>query len=493
MKIPRLLLSAVLALFAIGQPVAGLADSSTNTVWHYTLLPGSYLIDDCDICGPPTIPIPMQGVFRMRLIGCDPLFCDYACEVSFSAQSLAGTYYAVEGNGRYRIGGEVIALQSLTLAAYTDPGHTNGIRYFTNTSSTIERLWPMIKISLDQTNPTPIHHFHMEISAAPMREIWFSTRAGLTAGIWQPPTNQISGGDLISSAARLVKRNRELTAQLGIMGPVPDLGLKDTDVLPGGEIAFSVEADSFSERLGPLTQGDLLSDRGRVLFTNAQLIAAFKPGASAGNVGLDAVQVLDSGEVYFSTQRNFVSQALGQKIGSGDLLSSRGGILRKNADLLARFYPADPRQDYGLSAFYVWPSGEIWFATETGFADINSRSYLSGDLLSDQGYVVYRNLELVAPFQPLEDLINFGLDGMWVITDVTASPPAARCLAIVPDAASGDVVLDYADPGRVWQLERSLTPGGPWLPVSPTTTDVPLTDRGILKLLPQAFYRLRQW
>src|SRR5208283_2784115 len=137
------------------------------------------------------------------------------------------------------------------------------------------------------------------IDAAPFLEIWFSTSQDFQAGIWDSPTNLVSPGDLISSVGRVVKRNHELTQNLAPMPSIPDLWLKDVDVLPGGEIAFSIQASVWSQTLNTqLDPGDLLSDRGRVLRTNQQLIAAFlpKPPLPTG-AGLGAVQVMDNGEV----------------------------------------------------------------------------------------------------------------------------------------------------------------------------------------------------
>lgn len=488
------LLFAAMVLGGVAWPARLQAQAATNDVWHYTLLPGSQLVDDCSLCGRPTIQVPMRGTFALRPVQANPLFTTYAWEtIAWAADNGAGLSYKVTGQGTFQLGGEVAVTQDSFLEVQIASAWTNRLCYFTNEARTVTRLWPMIQISMDQTNGLPFQQFHLDLAAAPFREIWFSTRAGFHAGNWQPPTNYINPGDLLASADRVVKTNPHLTERLGIMPVVPDLGLKDVDVLPGGEIAFSLEQDIFSERLGPLHAGDLLSDHGRVLATNARLIAAFSPEPPVADLGLAAVQVLNSGEIHFSVQTNFFSEKLGRNIAAGDWLSSLGGVVRNNADLLARFFPADPKQDYGLAAAYVWPSGEIWFATESGFTSTNGTAYLAGDLLSDQGYVVYRNLDLLSPFEPLEDLSNFGLDALFVVTDVTPPPPADRCTGITPDPATGSLTLQFTGQGRVWQLERAGALPGPWTPVSPITTELPLTDYGVLTNLPRAFYRLREW
>jgi hypothetical protein len=272
---------------------------------------------------------------------------------------------------------------------------------------------------------------------------------------------------------------------------VPDLGLDAVDVLPGGEVGFSIEEDVFSETLGPLQHGDLLSSRGRIIQRNQQLTAAFMQMPPAPDAGLDAVQVLDSGEVYFSIEQDFFSEALGRRIRAGDLLSSRGLIVKSNEQLVARFQPADPKRDYGLDALHVWPSGEVWFSVETGFYGQHFEPYGHGDLLSDQGYVVARNLELVGPFQPLEDLADFGLDGLFIITDAAPPAPAPSFTRIRRLRATGIVELEWEGKGRVWQVLRATNVPGPWTPVSPILPDLMFDDTSATSS--QSFYRLRQW
>jgi hypothetical protein len=235
----------------------------------------------------------------------------------------------------------------------------------------------------------------------------------------------------------------------------------------------------------------LLSNRGRIVQRNQQLTVAFVQMPPASDAGLDAVQVLDSGEVYFSIQREFFSEALGRPIRAGDLLSSRGVVVKSNEQLVARFQPAEPRRDYGLDALYVWPSGEVWFSVETGFQGQHFEPYNHGDLLSDQGYVVARNLELVGPFQPLEDLADFGLDALFVITDAVPPAPAPSFTLIRRQRATGVVELAWEGKGRAWQVLRSATVLGPWTPVSPILPDLMFDDR--TASANESFYRLRQW
>jgi hypothetical protein len=462
--------------------------------WQHRLLDGSMLIDDCLICGRPTIQQPMRGTYQLRWVAEDPLFAEYAVEdVAFTAGASPGPEYRVTGRGTWRIGGEVALQQEMTLEVQIDNGFTQRSCVLTNVSATVDRLWPMLAVSLEESNKTDVQFYRFELASAPLREIWFSTSAGLTPANWSPPTNHISGGDLISDLGRIVERNEELTRYLGIMPVVPDLGLDALEILPGGEIAFSTRQDATSESLGPLSQGDLLSQRGQVLHRNADLLQAFNPQPPVPDVGLDAVHVRADGEVWFSITTDLFSEKLGETLRRGDLLSSSGRIVKHNQELLARFQPADPAKDHGLDALYVWPSGEIWFSVETGFADLGSNQYGDGDLLSDQGYVVYRNLELTGAFAPTEDLANFGLDALFVVTDVVPPtlPPSITSFSVNPQ--TGTVSLQGEGRGQVFQLEGADDVVGTWRPLAPIT---PSLNWEWIPPHPgpaQTFFRLRQW
>ncbi len=481
-----------MALIALCLPTTRLRAEAP--VWRYTLLPGAYLLDDCPPCGRPTIQQPLRGTFDLRMIEENPLFSRFAVEnVEWTAGDISGRLYKIRGQGDYEVGGEVALRQELTLKLYIDDGATNRVCYFTNATPFVERLWPMLAATEVQTNGTFTQVYQLQLSGAPFRELWFSTGSGLTPGIDNPPTNRLSGGDLLSSAGRVIRRNRELMAGLGMMpSPAPDDGGLDAmDLSPGGEVLFSIEKDVFSETLGPLHEGDLLSDRGRIWRRNPELTSGFGAMPLVPDVGLDAVQVQPDGEVYFSIREDFFSERLGRKVRRGDLLSSRGVVLKTNEELIARLHPANAKADYGLDAIYVWPSGEVWFSVETGFYGEHSEVYGHGDLLSDQGCVVIRNLDLVGPFQPLEDLADFGLDGLWVFTDVTAVASAPRITRIDRRPASGGVSLRWEGPGRVFQVERSEIAGGPYRPAGAPSPGLSYDEAG--NIAPAGFYRLRQW
>jgi hypothetical protein len=173
-------------------------------------------------------------------------------------------------------------------------------------------------------------------------------------------------------------------------------------------------------------------------------------------VGLDAAHFVTasaSREIYFSIETDLFSERLGMTLQRGDLLSSYGRVVKRNHELLARFHPPPtpgpvPR-DYGLDALYLWPGGEIWFSVEEGFMDEQLGMILPGDLLSDQGRVVMRNLELLAAFAPIEDLADFGLDAVFVVTEAAPISPGITAMA-----SNGEVKLTFtSEPGVRYVVE----------------------------------------
>ncbi len=480
-----------LTLVLSGVTVPG-QSSGPGDVWTYSLVNGSRIIDDCPICDRLPFVLPMRGTFQMRFLQQGPLFSYFGLEAVHFTASLNGRTYKVAGQGTYTVGGPVGVQQNLFLQVWIDNGFTNELCFFTNAFSNATRSWPMFQISVDQTNGTSVEQYHFDLSAAPFRELWFSTIKGFNASIWNPPQNEISGGDLLSTAPRVVRANRALTAAFTFQPPAPDVGLKDIDIVPGGQTLFSIEQDIFSEKLGvQLRSGDLLSDAGKVVRTNGQLLAPFEPEDPNSYPGLAAAQVTDDGRVYFSVQNAFFSKKLGVSIQPGDLLADDGTVVKTGQQLLMLFSPADPFVDYGLRSVYLWPGGETWFSTRDGFYDVNSNYFSGGDLLSDRGYLVYSNAELVTNFWPVGVTGDLGLDGLYVVTDLTMENVAPiLSTALQP---SGDVLLTRAGGGRVFQLERADAASGPYLPIGPITTDAVFLDPGATSYRAAGFYRLHQW
>jgi hypothetical protein len=383
----------------------------------------------------------------------------------------------ITGSGRYQIGGEVAIQHQLTLDLVIDSKPVT----FTNDTPRPDKTFPLLSVSATETTPTLLQVLSLNLVAAPAREIWFSTRSGFTPASGAPHG---SGGDVLSSEGRIVKSASSLVAafELSTGGNEPQLQLDALDLRAGGEVLFSLAEDHPASRVGPLHHGDLLSDQGRIVKRNQELTGIFGPDA-----GLDAVMALPDGKFLFSITTNIFSERLGRIVRRGDLLSSDGSMVASNSQLLARFHPATTG-DVGLDAVFVWPNGEIWFSTEESFQDRDLGTIGAGDLISDQGIIVYRNLELMSRFAPVEDLADFGLDALFVVTDLNTASTGPRLTQI--QHSGGKTHLEWDGLGRVFQVMRSSRVEGPYDPVSPILPALSFDDETDAKL---GFYRIQQW
>jgi hypothetical protein len=491
-------MKSLLSLLAFGglvfAPIRADAQGTATLDWQYRLLEGSTLLDDCLICARPTIPQPLRGSFRLVLVEALPISTRYELrDISFLATSSTGSNSTIRGEGTYRISGQLAVMQDMALqVVLSDPNNVTTNKTFTNEVRTINRSWPVIEIDLAQTDFDPAHFYSLHLLAAPVREIWFSTVGGLTASKWQSPTNRVSAGDLISDSGRIIRSNAQLMSKLGLMPIPPVTGIDAVDIMPGGEVLFSLNTDVFSETMGRLGHGDLLSDRGKIFRSNEELMAAFELQSTGIDYGLDAAQVMADGTIYFSITTNAVAPKAGMLF-RGDILSDAGARIRSNQQLLSRFHPPVVDHDYGLDALRVWPRGEIWFSTEEGFNDTALGQILAGDVLSDQGFVVVHNLELVSAFAPLEDVADFGLDALYIVTDATPPETAPKINSIVGPGPGGNITLDWTGNGRVFQLEKAAAATGPFAPVSPYMVDLNWLDSRAAQNDSNGFYRVRQW
>ena len=383
---------------------------------RYRLVEGSTLIDECTNCGRPPIPVPITGSFVFELTGSNPLFDFYAVRNLQFHGSLGDRQYSGRLEGDYQIGGEVSYFQQMTLDGWVE--ELNPIAYDSGFVPVTEPL-PWIVIDVKQVKPDPYgppyQRYNLHLVAVPWPQVWFSTEVGFTSS--DKSIGPVSDGDLLSADGRIVRRNSELTARLGIQPIVPDLGL-DAVMRPVSaasccEIWFSLEEDVFSERLGPLHHGDILSDRIAIVRTNSELLAAFGVMPMVEDAGLDALAARPDGKILFSTEKDFFSETLGRKISHGDLLCEDGTIYKTQAELLAHFQPAPSGSDsFGLDAAFVWPNGEVWFSVGVDFTDKQLGTIRKGDLLSDRGRIVMTNLDLLRLFGPIEDMTDFGLDAL---------------------------------------------------------------------------------
>src|SRR6266540_2103798 len=128
------------ALVVTSERTGAQALAATNASSSYTLLHGSYLIDDCPPCARPTILEPMRGTFELRLVEENTLFSRYELtNIEFTAGSVAGRTYKVVGRGTYSVGGEVALIQNMFLEVFIDDGFTNRLCYLTNATPALSR------------------------------------------------------------------------------------------------------------------------------------------------------------------------------------------------------------------------------------------------------------------------------------------------------------------------------------------------------------------
>ena len=488
----------------IDMDLKGKADNSVGTYglhlvavpelmrWHYALIDGSTFLDDCAVCDHLPIYWPLRGGFDLVLIDENPLFKRYHLfDVQFDAGTPGAPQYKLTGEGTYRQGGEVALTQNLELKLRVLASQETRSVTLTNRNQPLERHWPMFSAASDEVGGTDFSTYRIELRAAPFREIWFSTTHGFTPGTEPVPPPVRGAGDVLANTGRLVRSNADLVRQLGFEPGTSDLGIDALDVAPGGEVLFSLNQENYSESLGPVSAGELLSDRGRIVERNAGLLNRFGFMPPTPDLGLDAVHVADAGEVLFSITDAAFSERLGLLLSPGDLLSNRGLVWRSTAQLLAAFHPKTDWKECGLDAVFVWPHGEVWFSLERGFDDDFLGPISDGDLISDQGYVVFKNLDLLSPFQPLEEMANFGLDGVLVVTDAAPSPPSFKLAGQCAGADGKSFLLQWNAQGRVFQVERTSDLRIPFEPLSPLQMENLFLDSA--PLAGQAFYRIRQW
>src|SRR5438874_1422529 len=167
------------ALFGLGRATAVAQSPTTNQPWAYLLLHDSYLLDDCLFCDRISIPVPMRGTFSVRLIDETPISARYALDdINFTAGDRP---YLVKGGGTIEISGEIAVTFRMSLELQIDDGFSNKVCYFTNTTSGLDSQWPMMNITVAQSNGIPAQIYTLRLAAAPVREIWFSTARFFTA------------------------------------------------------------------------------------------------------------------------------------------------------------------------------------------------------------------------------------------------------------------------------------------------------------------------
>ena len=418
----------------------------------YKVVEGSYLVDDCR-CGRPAIMIPVQGSFHLAPDMADPLFEHFRVSDLRLGGNATGVSVQVTGSGRYRRGGEVAVVEEMTLAVTV--GDRTGITLASGLVAPGTAA-PWLEIDLVETPVDRVQFYALHLVATPWPEIWLSTARPFTP--MASPGVPVTPGDLITNHGRIVRRNADVVGRLGVMPVVPDLGLDAVATAPPStaldaaqaDVWFSIPAPVFSETLGTLGAGDVLSERGGVVRRHEELLKRFWVMPPAPDLGVDALVVAEDGSLQFSTDASFFSECLGRQVSHGDLLAEDGTVVRRGVDLLAKFrLQASISEEVGLDAVHVWPHGEVWFSVTTPFLDEDFGLVGDGDLLSDTGHVVARSFELVSRFAPLEFSAGFGLDALHV-------PPQAERMSTCGVLVQGvECVLFRADDGSLWVLRTT--------------------------------------
>jgi hypothetical protein len=471
---------------ATAWPVAAQSLQPGQT-WHFRLIHASSYVSDCLPCGLVTPPVPLRGGFDLILAGQTPISTTYLLtNIDWAAGDATGPQSRITGQGTWKTGGEVAVTQTLALELTVQTAGVSVTRSFTNTSPRANFSWPILDTEVFDTAGA-VSRYELHLSAEPFREIWFATTTGMTPSNGSPDVN---AGDIVSENGRIVESQADLMASFG--SPAGDFRVDAFDVVPGGTFVFSLNQDLTNSPFGPLQNGDLLAEHGGGAATNQELLAAFGFPPGSPDLGLNGVQVMDDGSILFSINKDAVAPSNGVSITHGDVLSNRGEVVNSNAELLASFQTL-PTGNLGLTTFHVWPSGEVWFSVETGFTDQSLGQIESGDLISSERLIVFKNSEMVGAFAPQDGVTNHGLSGLFVVSDVANPAPPPRLAAPVEAEATGDVILGWKGLGRVFQARKSGDLSIAFSPASPIVPGSSWVDAGAALVETNAFYSLRQW
>jgi hypothetical protein len=187
------------------------------------------------------------------------------------------------------------------------------------------------------------------VGVAPGGVVEVSLAADATSAI----LDTVHHGDLVSLAGIRVKSWSDFAGIIGPQPPSPDLGLDAVQDTGDGTLLFSTRDAIFSETLGEVIgRGDLMTSSGQRLRTNAELLKAFHPSQPDHDYGLDAVFLWPGGEIWFSTEEPVPLEG-GVILSDGDLLSDTGRVIYGNLELLQRFAPIEDRTSFGLDALVI--------------------------------------------------------------------------------------------------------------------------------------------
>jgi hypothetical protein len=431
---------------------------------HYQLLYGSTL--SYKIAGKTVGSSLLTGSFELRSPDSTLTNLHYAIDqiqfASFVTNSISGA-----GSFDVTTGGIASAKLDIVISDVS----TQSIP-FTNLTFTPDRKWPMIALRLQQTNSVNDRVYTINIRAAPFHDIWISSAAAFRADALPPPNNQISSGDLLSVTGRIVKRRAELSGNI-------DNGLDAIAFYPAGGVAFSCDGGA------GISDGNiLLPDSTRIhytdIFTNALATAMPDPG-------IDGLQFTSNTSFYFSIKRDATYTGADKTISLRDAdiwwtdLQTHQLVLACSREQLFAYpdyqpWLADPT--VGIDAFYIWPSGEVWFSLRASWTAHTA-------IYSADGYGVFTDTFVFDAFKPS---IDPGLDALLVMTDWVEPPPNPPTL----ETPASLPTLKWSATAHAYQLEAAGNVEGPYFPASPVIIDSTWSDLSSSNSALR-FYRVRQW
>lgn len=464
-----------------------------SEVWRYQLLGPSTYLNECPPCGRPSILQPLRGHFDLSLKSSNPLFTQFQLtDIRLNVGGESPQGIQLIGTGDWTVGGEVALTQSLKLhLVITGPGLQETVDFESATQPFRPDRLPL-QLDVVEVKPSPFRVLHLSIDAQPLRALWFSTAHSFTAAWPGPKPTPIRASEVLDSGGRVVVSQASLANALGLAQPPPETpwNLDAFTLVPGKFPWVSFASTLQSPAVGTVHPGDVVDIHGTRVAEYAFYGGIIGPEPPTPDLGLDALQVLEDGSQLFSTAQATFSERLGITVGTGDIVATTGKRWRDNRSLLRAFRPLKPEIDYGLDAFHVWPDGEIWFSTENDVELEGFQRLSNGDVLSDTGRVIYRNLELVQPFSPLEDVANFGLDALEIVTDVGSPSTAPNVESISAGGDRDAVVLQWTGAGRAYQIEQAPAVEGPFTPVSGILPGYRYQVEG---LRAAGYFRIRQW
>ncbi len=460
--------------------------------WTYTLTGdiqlsggGSLFYRDCPICGIAIRPVPLRGTFRLTLKQETADQSDFdITEISWTASNGSDLQYKLSGAGTLSIFKSSPA-QQVSLNLKVEAGGMTEDLHFENEIKDLVRSWPNLDFTFKETPSSFTRQYNGHVTASPFRDLWYAPARDVIGN----GSFLASKGDLMSMSGRKIKSWTDLTAKFNVIPPPSPVGLDAFDVAPGGVMLFSLDVTIPTKSGTNLDHGDLLRADGTKV-SNENLMAKFGLQPIAPDTGLDALQQMDNGQIWFSISSNVFSENLGVQLSRGDILSNDGKVIKTSQELLSNF-GADPADgDYGLASIYVWPSGEVWFTTEADITNSKFGPLYSGDILSDQGYLVYRQEEVLQNLGSVPSDQKFGIHALYVISDAVTGANAPTITKLTRNAA-GQVTLEWSGSGHVYQVQAAGQVGGPFLPVSDYQVETVWNDPQPNST--EKFYQVLQW